>query len=63
MVLYRDKHQKLVAIRKQRNNYEVVRFVRPVFGKGFIEAETIRQGLTLKQIKDIRDLVLKACKN
>lgn len=45
------------AVRKDYNTYDIVVFVRKIFGKGFQEAETLYRNYTKKQVEGLKHTI------
>lgn len=45
------------AVRKDYNTYDIVVFVRKIFGKGFQEAETLYRNYTKKQVERLKQTI------
>lgn len=54
MILYKNENMQIKAVRKEYNTYDIVVFVRKIFGKGFQEAETLYRNYTNQQIKELK---------
>lgn len=57
MVIYKNENVQIKAVRKDYNTYDIVVFVRKMFGKGFQEAETLYQNYTKKQAERLKQKV------
>ena len=57
MVIYKDKNVQVKAVRKDYNTYDIVVFIRKIFGKGFQEGETLYRNYTKKQAKMLKQEV------
>ena len=57
MVIYKNKNMQIKAVRIDYNTYDIVVFVRKIFGKGFQEAETLYRNYTKKQAKMLKQEV------
>ena len=54
MVIYKDENVQVKAVRKDYNTYDIVVFIRKIFGKGFQEGETLYRNYTKKQAKMLK---------
>ena len=45
------------AVRKDYNTYDIVVFVRKIFGNGFQEAETLYRNYTKKQVERLKQAI------
>lgn len=54
MMIYKNENVQIKAVRKEYNTYDIVVFVRKIFGKGFQEGETLYRNYTKKQAKDLK---------
>ena len=54
MVIYKNKNMQIKAVRIDYNTYDIVVFVRKIFGKGFQEAETLYRNYTKKQVERLK---------
>ena len=57
MVIYKDKNVQVKAVRKDYNTYDIVVFIRKIFGKGFQEGETLYRNYTKKQVRMLKQEV------
>ena len=57
MVIYKNKNMQIKAVRKDYNTYDIVVFVRKIFGKGFQEAETLYRNYTKKQVGRLKQTI------
>ena len=57
MVIYKDENVQVKAVRKDYNTYDIVVFVRKIFGKGFQEGETLYRNYTKKQAERLKQEV------
>ena len=57
MVIYKDKNVQVKAVRKDYNTYDIVVFIRKIFGKGFQEGETLYRNYTKKQAEMLKQEV------
>ena len=57
MVIYKNPNVQIRAVRRDYNTYDIVVFVRKMFGKGFQEAETLYRNYTNKQVKELKHTV------
>ena len=57
MVIYKDKNVQVKAVRKDYNTYDIVVFIRKIFGKGFQEGETLYRNYTKKQAERLKQEV------
>ena len=57
MVIYKNKNTQIKAVRKDYNTYDIVVFVRKIFGKGFQEAETLYRNYTKKQVERLKQAI------
>ena len=56
-MIYKNENVQIKAVRKDYNTYDVVVFVRKMFGKGFQEAETLYRNYTKKQVGELKHTV------
>ena len=54
MIIYKNENVQIKAVRKDYNNYDIIVFVRKIFGKGFQEGETLYRNYTKKQAEDLK---------
>lgn len=57
MVIHKNKNMQIKAVRKDYNTYDIVVFVRKIFGKGFQEAETLYRNYTKKQVERLKQAI------
>lgn len=57
MVIHKNKNMQIKAVRKDYNTYDIVVFVRKIFGKGFQEAETLYRNYTKKQVEGLKQTI------
>ena len=57
MVIHKNKNMQIKAVRKDYNTYDIVVFVRKIFGKGFQEAETLYRNYTKKQVEMLKQAI------
>ena len=57
MVIYKNENMQIKAVRKDYNTYDIVVFVRKIFGKGFQEAETLYRNYTKKQVEKLKQAI------
>lgn len=57
MVIYKNKNSYIKAVRIDYNTYDIVVFVRKIFGKGFQEAETLYRNYTKKQVERLKQAI------
>ena len=57
MVIYKNKNMHIKAVRIDYNTYDIVVFVRKIFGKGFQEAETLYRNYTKKQVERLKQAI------
>ena len=57
MVIHKNKNMQIKAVRKDYNTYDIVVFVRKIFGKGFQEAETLYRNYTKKQVERLKQTI------
>ena len=57
MVIYKNKNMQIKSVRKDYNAYDIVVFVRKIFGKGFQEAETLYRNYTKKQVEKLKQAI------
>ena len=57
MVIHKNKNMQIKAVRKDYNTYDIVVFVRKIFGKGFQEAETLYRNYTKKQVGRLKQTI------
>lgn len=57
MVIYKNKNMQIKAVRIDYNTYDIVVFVRKIFGKGFQEAETLYRNYTKKQVGRLKQAI------
>lgn len=57
MVIYKNKNTQIKAVRIDYNTYDIVVFVRKIFGKGFQEAETLYRNYTKKQVERLKQAI------
>lgn len=57
MIIYRNENVQIKAVRKEYNSYDIVVFVRKIFGKGFQEGETLYRNYTKKQAERLKHKV------
>lgn len=57
MVIHKNKNMQIKAVRKDYNTYDIVVFVRKIFGKGFQEAETLCRNYTKKQVERLKQTI------
>ena len=57
MVIYKNKNMQIKAVRIDYNTYDIVVFIRKIFGKGFQEGETLYRNYTKKQVKMLKQEV------
>lgn len=57
MMIYKDGNVQVKALRKDYNTYDIVVFIRKIFGKGFQEAETLYRNYTKKQVEKLKQEV------
>ena len=57
MVIYKDENVQVKAVRKDYNTYDIVVFIRKIFGKGFQEGETLYRNYTKKQAEMLKQEV------
>lgn len=57
MMIYKNENVQIKAVRKDYNTYDIVVFVRKMFGKGFQEAETLYRNYTKKQAERLKHKV------
>lgn len=57
MVIHKNKNMQIKAVRKDYNSYDIVVFVRKIFGKGFQEAETLYRNYTKKQVERLKQAI------
>lgn len=57
MVIYKDENVQVKAVRKDYDKYDIVVFVRKIFGKGFQEGETLYRNYTKKQAQMLKQEV------
>lgn len=57
MVIYKNENMQIKAVRKDYNTYDIVVFVRKIFGKGFQEAETLYRNYTKKQVERLKQTI------
>lgn len=57
MIIYKNKNVQIKAVRKDYNTYDIVVFVRKIFGKGFQEAETLYRNYTKKQVERLKQTI------
>ena len=57
MVIYKNKNTQIKAVRIDYNTYDIVVFVRKIFGKGFQEAETLYRNYTKKQVERLKQTI------
>lgn len=54
MMIYKNENVQIKAVRRDYNTYDIVVFVRKMFGKGFQEGETLYRNYTNKQVKELK---------
>ena len=57
MMIYKNENVQIKAVRKDYNTYDIVVFVRKMFGKGFQESETLYRNYTKKQAERLKHKV------
>ena len=57
MVIYKNKNMQIKAVRIDYNTYDIVVFIRKIFGKGFQEGETLYRNYTKKQAEMLKQEV------
>ena len=57
MVIYKYDNMHIKAVTKAYNKYDIVVFVRKIFGKGFQEAETLYRNYTKKQVEKLKQAI------
>lgn len=57
MVIHKNKNMQIKAVRKDYNTYDIVVFVRKIFGNGFQEAETLYRNYTKKQVERLKQTI------
>ena len=57
MVIYKNENMHIKAVKKDYNTYDIVVFVRKIFGKGFQEAETLYRNYTKKQVEKLKQAI------
>ena len=59
MLLWKSKFSKIEAVEIMKDDYDIVQKTKQIFGNGYDEV-TLKKGLTLKQVKQLKEDIKKA---
>lgn len=59
MLLWKSKFSKIEAVEIMKDDYDIIQKTKQIFGNGYEEV-TLKKGLTLKQVKQLKEEIKKA---
>lgn len=59
MLLWKSKFSKIEAVEIMKEDYDIIQKTKQIFGNGYEEV-TLKKGLTLKQVKQLKEEIKKA---